>query len=121
MQQVNYKNKKRYNTGKKPIRQPIYLTWLIWVLSKFALIGKKKKIEKINMDGLKPPLYDFEQPYVLHRLRADGAGYVSAPCEQRRQRGRVYQKGMADGVDWLRLYPKIYHRFEPCKERFHRA
>lgn len=55
MQQVNYKNKKRYNTGKKPIRQPIYLTWLIWVLSKFALIGKKKKIEKINMDGLKPP------------------------------------------------------------------
>lgn len=53
--QVNYKNKKRYNTAKKPIRQPIYLTWLIWFLSKCALIGKKKRIEKINMDGLKPP------------------------------------------------------------------
>ena len=53
--QVNYKNKKRYNTGKKPIRQPIYLTWLIRVLSFFALLGKKKKIEKINMEGLKPP------------------------------------------------------------------
>ena len=52
---VNYKNKKRYNTGKKPIRQPIYLTWLIWVLSFFALFGKKKKIEKINMEGIKPP------------------------------------------------------------------
>jgi len=53
--QVNYKNKKRYNTGKKPIRQPLYLTALIRVLSFFALIGKKKKIEKINMEGLKPP------------------------------------------------------------------
>ena len=52
---VNYKNKKRYNTGKQPIRQPIYLTWLIWVLSFFALLGKKKRIEKIGMDGLKPP------------------------------------------------------------------
>lgn len=52
---VNYKNKKLYNTGKTPIRQPIYLTWLIWVLSKFALMGKKYKVEKINMDGLKPP------------------------------------------------------------------
>ena len=46
MQQVNYKNKKHYNTGKKPIRQPIYLTALIWILSFFALLGKKKKIEK---------------------------------------------------------------------------
>ena len=52
---VNYKNKKRYNTGKKPIRQPIYLTWLIGALSFFALLFQKKKIEKINMDGLKPP------------------------------------------------------------------
>ena len=55
MQQVNYKNKKHYNTGKKPIRQPIYLMALIWILSFFALLGKKKKIEKINMEGLKPP------------------------------------------------------------------
>ena len=53
--EVQYKRKKRYNTGKKPIRQPLYLTGLIWVLSRFALIGKKRKIEKINMEGLKPP------------------------------------------------------------------
>ena len=52
---VNYKNKKRYRTGKKPIRQPLYLMGLIWVLSFFALLFKKKKIEKINMEGLKPP------------------------------------------------------------------
>ena len=52
---VNYKNKQRYNTGKKPIRQPIYLTWLIGALSFFALLFQKKKIEKINMEGLKPP------------------------------------------------------------------
>ncbi len=52
---VNYKNPKRYKTAKYPIRQPWYLTWLIWLLSGIMLAGKKKKIEKINMEGLKPP------------------------------------------------------------------
>lgn len=52
---VNYKNKKRYKTAKYPIRQPLIVVWLIWLLSKFALIGKKYKVEKINMEGLKPP------------------------------------------------------------------
>ena len=52
---VNYKNKKRYRTAKYPIRQPLYLTGLIWVLSFFAILFKKKKVEKINMEGLKPP------------------------------------------------------------------
>ena len=52
---VNYKNKKRYVTAKYPIRQPLFFTGLIWVLSKFALMGKKYKVEKINMEGLKPP------------------------------------------------------------------
>ena len=53
--EVNYKNKKRYNTAKYPIRQPIFFVGLIWLLSKILLIGKKYKIEKINMEGLKPP------------------------------------------------------------------
>lgn len=52
---VNYKNQKRYKTAKYPIRQPWYLTWLIWILSFFVLLFKKKRIEKINMEGLKPP------------------------------------------------------------------
>lgn len=52
---VNYKNKKRYNTAKYPIRQPKFFVFLIWILSKILLIGKKYKVEKINMEGLKPP------------------------------------------------------------------
>lgn len=52
---VNYKNQKRYSTAKYPIRQPRIITWLIWGLSKFALMGKDYKVEKINMEGLKPP------------------------------------------------------------------
>ena len=52
---MNYKNIKKYNVGKKPIRQPIYLTWLIWFLSFIMTLFNKKKIEKINMEGLKPP------------------------------------------------------------------
>ncbi|MBR2406195.1 MAG: hypothetical protein IKB04_04010 [Clostridia bacterium] len=52
---VNYRNKKRYTTAKYPIRQPKIIVWLIWLLSKMALIGKDYKVEKINMEGLKPP------------------------------------------------------------------
>ena len=55
MNKIEYKNLKRYNTAKYPIRQPIYLTWLIWVLSFFATLFKKHKVEHINMEGLKPP------------------------------------------------------------------
>ncbi|MBQ7089160.1 MAG: 1-acyl-sn-glycerol-3-phosphate acyltransferase [Clostridia bacterium] len=53
--EVNYKNKKRYNTARYPIRQPKLIVYLIWLLSRMMLIGKKWKVEKINMEGLKPP------------------------------------------------------------------
>ena len=53
--EVNYKNKKTYSTAHYPIRQPVIITWLITLLSRIMLIGKKYKIEKINMEGLKPP------------------------------------------------------------------
>ena len=53
--EVNYKNKKRYETARYPIRQPLFFVWLITLLSKIMLIGKKYKVEKINMEGLKPP------------------------------------------------------------------
>lgn len=52
---VNYNNKKRYKTAKYPIRQPKIIVWLIWILCRICLIGKKYKVEKINMEGLKPP------------------------------------------------------------------
>ena len=53
--EVNYRNKKSYNTAHYLIRQPILIVWLIWILSKIALLGKKYKVEKINMEGLRPP------------------------------------------------------------------
>ena len=52
---VNYKNKKRYKTAKYPLRQSKFFVYLIWILSKIMLIGKKYKVEKIGMEGLKPP------------------------------------------------------------------
>ena len=52
---VNYKKEKNYNTAKYPIRQPLFFVWLIWLLSKIVLTFKKHKVEKINMEGLKPP------------------------------------------------------------------
>ena len=52
---VNYKNKKRYNTARYPLHQGKFWTWLIWVLSKIMLLGKDYKVEKVNMDDLKPP------------------------------------------------------------------
>ena len=53
--EVNYKNKRYYNTAKYPIRQPLIIVWLIWLLSKIVLMNKKYKVEKINMEGLEPP------------------------------------------------------------------
>lgn len=53
--EVNYKNKKKYKTAKYPIRQPMVITGLIWLLSKIILMGKDYKVEKIGMDDLKPP------------------------------------------------------------------
>ena len=54
--EVNYRNKRRYKTSKKPLHQTAFWTWLIWFLSKIMLIGKKFKVEKVNMEGLKPPI-----------------------------------------------------------------
>ena len=74
--EVNYKNKKRYKTAKYPIRQPIYLTGLIWVLSKVTLLGKKYKVEKINMEGLEPPymMLSNHMAFVDFKLAAMGTG-----------------------------------------------
>ena len=57
--EVNYRWKKHYKTAKYPIRQPAWLTWLIWFLSKCALIGKKYTLETIDMEGLEPPYIIF--------------------------------------------------------------
>ena len=53
--EVNYKNKKRYKTAKYPYHQGKFWTFLIWILSKIALMGKQYKVETIGMDNLKPP------------------------------------------------------------------
>lgn len=37
------------------MKQRIFWTWLIWILSKIALMGKKYKVECIDMENLKPP------------------------------------------------------------------
>ena len=50
--EVNYKNKKYYNTAKYPIRQPKIMTFLLYLVSKVALMfGPKYKIEKINFSS----------------------------------------------------------------------
>ena len=73
---VNYKNKKRYTTGKYPIRQPRFFVGLIWLLSKLTLIGKEYKVEKVNMEGLKPPyfLLSNHMYFVDFKLCAMGTG-----------------------------------------------
>ena len=53
---VNYKKQKYYNTAKLPIRQPLFFTGLMALLCKASLRGKDYKIEKFNMEGLKPPI-----------------------------------------------------------------
>ncbi len=53
--QPNYKNIQYYDTKKMPKKQNGFARFIIYLLSKVSLIGTKYKIEKIDMEGLKPP------------------------------------------------------------------
>ena len=74
--EVNYKNKKRYNYARYPMHQTKFWTGLIWVLSRFALIGKDYKVEKIGMEGLKPPyiMLSNHMHFIDFELAAMGTG-----------------------------------------------
>ena len=53
---VNYgKRVTPYNTKLKPRKPLPIVTFLMWLLSKISLAGIKYKIEKIDMEGIKPP------------------------------------------------------------------
>jgi len=52
---VNYGKLKRYDTTKLPLRQNWLFTALLQLLCRISMIGQPYTIEKINMDGLKPP------------------------------------------------------------------
>ena len=73
---VNYKNKKRYNTAHYPIRQPRFIVWLIRVLSRLTLPKVPWKVEKINMEDLKAPyfLLSNHMYFIDFKLLAMGTG-----------------------------------------------
>ena len=52
---VNYSGITPYDTGKLPRRQPLLFTTILYLGSRICMLGKKYKIEKIGMRGLKPP------------------------------------------------------------------
>ena len=47
--EVNYKNKKRYKTGRTPWHQNKFWTGLIWVLSKMMLLGKDYQVQWVDL------------------------------------------------------------------------
>ena len=75
--EVNYPNKKRYNTAQYPIRQPWFFVYLIWLLSRLTLPKVPWKVEKINMEGLKPPymMLSNHMYFVDFKLAAMGVGF----------------------------------------------
>ncbi len=52
---VDYGRLRRYDTSRPPLRQNILFTALLRVLCGAALLGQPYTIEKINMEGVKPP------------------------------------------------------------------
>lgn len=137
-QDVNYKNQKRYRTAKYPIRQPIIIVWLIWLLSKMMLLNKKYKVEKINMQGLKPPymllsnhmyFIDFELcamatlPYRVNNVVSIDGYYrrpfllelIGAICTRKFTTDLHLVKSIAKVLkrgDVLSMYPEA--RYSPC-------
>lgn len=71
---VNYKNPKSYKTAKYPIRQPIYLTWLIQTLSVILTADKKKQVNLIGMEDVKPPylLFSNHMSFIDFELISQG-------------------------------------------------
>ena len=135
--EVNYKNKKRYK-AKYPIRQPWIIAWLIKVISWFLLLGKDYRIEKVNMEGLKPPyillsnhmyFIDFElaalatYPHRLHNVVSIDGYYrrpfllelIGAICTRKFTMDlhlvRSIRKVTKRG-DVLCMYPEA--RYSPC-------
>lgn len=49
------KSVKHYDTSKLPMTQMGIFTFLIYALSKILMMGQEYKVEKINMEGIKPP------------------------------------------------------------------
>ncbi len=136
--EVNYKNKMRYNTAKPPLHQGKFWVWLIWFLSKIMLRGKKFKVEKINMEGLKPPYFmlsnhmhfiDFElaamatYPYpVSNIVSIDGyvikfflLEWIGAICTRKYTNDLALIKSIRKVIkrgDILAMYPEA--RYTPC-------
>ena len=73
---VKYKNDKRYNLAHYPIRQPRWIVRLIWVLSRLTMPKVPWKVEKVNMEGLKPPymMLSNHMYFVDFKLAAMGTG-----------------------------------------------
>ena len=136
--EVQYKNKRYYNTAKYPIRQPLIIVWLIWLLSKIVLINKKYKVEKINMEGLKPPyillsnhmyFIDFELaamgtfPYRVNNVVSVDGYYrrpwlmelIGAICTRKFTKDLHLVKSIRHVLkkgDILSMYPEA--RYSPC-------
>ena len=52
---VYYGGVKPYDTSAAPMRQPLLFTWILGLGSRLMMLGQDYRIEKINMEGLKPP------------------------------------------------------------------
>ena len=52
---VNYGALRRYDTARPPLRQRLLFTAVLRALCGLSMAGQDYRIEKINMEGLKPP------------------------------------------------------------------
>ena len=52
---VNYGSLRRYDTARPPLRQRKVFTAILRALCGLSMMGQEYKIEKIHMEGLKPP------------------------------------------------------------------
>ena len=136
---VHYGKVKPYDTTKAPIRQPYILTLLLQLLCRILMIGQPYKIEKFNMDGLKPPyillsnhmyFVDFYLQYIAtwpHRSNTIATidGYYRRPilleligcmCKRKFTTDvsliRSIRKVLQKYGDILCMYPEA--RYSPC-------
>ena len=121
---VDYGKLRRYDTTRPPLRQSFVFTGLLRALCGISMIGQKYKIEKINMEGLKPPyillcnhmyFVDFHLSFIAtfpHRVNniATVDGYYRRPFLME-WIGCMCKRKFTTDMTLLRSVKKVLHEY----------
>ena len=121
---VFYDGVKSYDTTRPPRRQPLPLTWILGLGSRLMMLGQPYRLEKIRMEGLKPPyillsnhmyFVDFYLQFIAtfpHRVNTIATidGYYRRPFLME-WLGCMCKRKFTTDVSLVRSVRKVLHKY----------